>query len=154
MSGEWPVATRPSPRSGTPCARPWYSSPWPLLGSSGLARRTCGRSAFPQATAGQVRFALVEPCALPIPLDWPQSGIELTAGWARGGWQGGIAQTRLYDGPPGRWAGIHPSAGRGGLALLGGDIPRPSPEGQGRNLPEPIRGFSWSGVGPTPTHGP
>jgi hypothetical protein len=34
-------------------------------------------------------------CALPIPHNWPQFGIELTAGWARRGWQGGIAHTRL-----------------------------------------------------------
>ena len=45
----------------------------------------------------QARFALVELCALPIPPDWPQFGIELTAGWARRGWQGGIAHTRLHE---------------------------------------------------------
>jgi hypothetical protein len=39
----------------------------------------------------QARFALVEPCALPIPPDWPQFGIKLTARWARRGWEGGIA---------------------------------------------------------------
>jgi hypothetical protein len=39
---------------------------------------------------------LVELCALPIPPNWPQFGIELTAGWARG-WQGSIAHTRLPD---------------------------------------------------------
>ena len=39
----------------------------------------------------QAGFALVELCALPIPPDWPQFGIELTAGWARRGWQGAIA---------------------------------------------------------------
>jgi hypothetical protein len=50
----------------------------------------------------QARFALVELCALPIPPDWPQFGIELTAGWARRGWQGAIAHTRLPDEPPGR----------------------------------------------------
>jgi hypothetical protein len=33
-------------------------------------------------------------CALPIPPGWPQFGIELTAGWARRGWQGAIAHTR------------------------------------------------------------
>ncbi len=50
----------------------------------------------------QARFALVELCALPIPPDWPQFGIELTAGWARRGWQGGIAHTRLLEESPGR----------------------------------------------------
>jgi hypothetical protein len=49
----------------------------------------------------QARFALVELCALPIPPDWPQFGIELTAGWARRGWQGGIAHTRLHARAPG-----------------------------------------------------
>ena len=44
----------------------------------------------------QAQFALVEPCALPIPPKWLQFGIELTAGWARRGWQGGIAHTRLH----------------------------------------------------------
>jgi len=50
---------------------------------------------------GQARFALVELCALPIPRDWPQFGIDLTAGWARRGWQGGIAHTRLPEESPG-----------------------------------------------------
>jgi hypothetical protein len=50
----------------------------------------------------QARFALVELCALPIPPDWPQFGIELTAGWVRRGWQGAIAQTRLLEASPGR----------------------------------------------------
>ncbi|MGO8676525.1 MAG: hypothetical protein ACLQVX_11720 [Limisphaerales bacterium] len=50
----------------------------------------------------QARFALVELCALPIPPDWPQFGIELTAGWARRGWQRGIAHARLIEEPPGR----------------------------------------------------
>jgi hypothetical protein len=40
-------------------------------------------------------YALVELCALPIPAKWPQFGIELAAGWARRGWQGSIAHTRL-----------------------------------------------------------
>jgi hypothetical protein len=44
----------------------------------------------------QARFTLVELCALPIPPDWPQFGLELTADWARRGWQGGIAHTRLH----------------------------------------------------------
>ena len=44
----------------------------------------------------RARLALVELCALPIPRDWPQFGIELTAGWARRGWQGSIAHTRLH----------------------------------------------------------
>jgi len=43
-----------------------------------------------------------ELCALPIPPDWPQFGIELTAGWARRGWQGAIAHTRLLEESPGR----------------------------------------------------
>ena len=43
----------------------------------------------------RARFALVELCALPIPPDWPQLGIELTARWARRGWPGGIAHTRV-----------------------------------------------------------
>ena len=43
------------------------------------------------ARLGEARFALVELCALPVPPDWPQFGIELTAGWARRGWQGGMA---------------------------------------------------------------
>ena len=50
----------------------------------------------------QARFALVELCALPIPPTWPQFGIELTAGWARRGWQGSIAHTRLLEEPSGR----------------------------------------------------
>ena len=45
----------------------------------------------------QARFALVELCALPIPPGWPQFGIELTAGWARRGWQGGMARTQLHE---------------------------------------------------------
>ncbi len=49
----------------------------------------------------QARFALVELCALPIQPTWPQFGIELTAGWARQGWQGAIAHTRLLEEPPG-----------------------------------------------------
>jgi hypothetical protein len=48
----------------------------------------------------QARFALVELCALPIPPDWPQFGIELTAGWARRGRQGAIAHTRLLEESP------------------------------------------------------
>jgi hypothetical protein len=44
----------------------------------------------------QARFALVELCAVPIPPDCPQFGIEPTAAWARRGRQGGIAQTRLH----------------------------------------------------------
>jgi hypothetical protein len=36
---------------------------------------------------------LVDLCALPIPPDWPQFGIELTTGWARQGRQGAIAHT-------------------------------------------------------------
>jgi hypothetical protein len=48
----------------------------------------------------QARFALVELCALPIPRDWPRFGIELTAGWARRGWQGAIAHTRLHAESP------------------------------------------------------
>jgi hypothetical protein len=52
----------------------------------------------------QAQFALVELCALPIPPDWPQFGIELTAGWARRGRQGGIAHTRLIEESPGRQA--------------------------------------------------
>jgi hypothetical protein len=43
----------------------------------------------------QAGFALVELCALPVPKTWPQFGIDLTAGWARRGWQGAIAHTRL-----------------------------------------------------------
>ena len=39
----------------------------------------------------QARFAPVELCALPIAPDWPQFGIEVTAGWPRRGWQGGTA---------------------------------------------------------------
>jgi len=50
----------------------------------------------------QERFALAELCALPIPPDWPQLGIELTAASARGGWQGAIAHTRLLEESPGR----------------------------------------------------
>ena len=50
----------------------------------------------------QARFALVELCAPPVPPGWPQFGIELTAGWARRGWQGGIAHTRLLEESPGR----------------------------------------------------
>jgi len=50
----------------------------------------------------QARFAPVELCALPIPAVWPQFGIELTAGWARRGWQGSIAHTRLLEEPSGR----------------------------------------------------
>ncbi|MGA2659995.1 MAG: hypothetical protein ABSH34_21035 [Verrucomicrobiota bacterium] len=50
----------------------------------------------------QARFALVELCALPISPNWPQLGIELTAGWARRGWQGAIAHTRLLEASPGR----------------------------------------------------
>ena len=50
----------------------------------------------------QARFALVELCALPIPPGWPQFGIELAAGWAPRGWQGGTAHTRLLEEPPGR----------------------------------------------------
>ena len=50
----------------------------------------------------QARFALVELCALPVPPTWPQFGIELTAGWARRGWQGGIAHTSLLEERPGR----------------------------------------------------
>jgi len=46
-------------------------------------------------------FALVELAELPIPPDWPQFGLELSAGWVRRGWQGSIAHTRL-DGVPGR----------------------------------------------------
>jgi len=50
----------------------------------------------------QAWFALAELCALPIPPDWPQFGIELAAGWARRGWQGAIAHTRLRErAPPG-----------------------------------------------------
>ncbi|MGO9199594.1 MAG: hypothetical protein ACLQM8_03530 [Limisphaerales bacterium] len=77
---------------------------WPerSRGSSGHASRTWGRSAFAEATAGQARFAMVELCALPIPAKWPQFGIELTAGWARRGWQGAIAQTRLVEEMPKR----------------------------------------------------
>ncbi len=45
---------------------------------------------------------MVELCALPIPAKWPQFGIELTAGWARRGWQGAIAQTRLVEEMPKR----------------------------------------------------
>ena len=44
-------------------------------------------------------FALVELAELPIPPDWPQFGLELSAGWARRGWQGSIAHTRLDRGP-------------------------------------------------------
>ena len=40
-------------------------------------------------------FALAEMAELPIPPDWPQFGLELAAGWARRGWQGSIAHTRL-----------------------------------------------------------
>ena len=43
----------------------------------------------------QARFALLELCALPISPDWPQFGIDSAAGWARRGWQGAIAHTRL-----------------------------------------------------------
>ena len=50
----------------------------------------------------QARFALVELCALPIPPDWPRFGIELTAGWARRGWQGAIAHARLLEESPGQ----------------------------------------------------
>ena len=50
----------------------------------------------------QARFALVELCALPIPRDWPQFGTEFPAGWARRGWQGGIAHTRLNEGALGK----------------------------------------------------
>jgi hypothetical protein len=52
----------------------------------------------------QARFALVELCALPIPPEWPQFGIELTAGWVRRGWQGAIAHTHLLEESPGLWA--------------------------------------------------
>ena len=44
----------------------------------------------------QARFALVELFALPIPPDWSQFGIELTAGWPCPGWQGTIAHTPLH----------------------------------------------------------
>jgi hypothetical protein len=54
-----------------------------------------------QADMRRARFALVELCARPIPRDWPQFGIELTAGWARRGWQGAIAHTRLLQELPG-----------------------------------------------------
>jgi len=47
----------------------------------------------------QAGFALVELCELPVPPEWPQFGIELTAGWLRRGWQGGIAQTRFDQQP-------------------------------------------------------
>jgi hypothetical protein len=50
----------------------------------------------------QARFALVELCALPIPPDWLQFGIGLTAAWARRGWQGAIVHTRLHEESPGR----------------------------------------------------
>jgi hypothetical protein len=55
-----------------------------------------------QEDVRQARFAPVELRALPIPPDWPQVGIELNAGWARPGRQGGIARTRLLQGSRGR----------------------------------------------------
>ena len=45
----------------------------------------------------QARFALVEPCALPIPPAWPQFGSELTVGWARRGWRRAIGQKRVHE---------------------------------------------------------
>ena len=51
-----------------------------------------------QQDLGRARFALVELSAPPIPPTWPQFGIELTAGWARRGWRGGIAHSRLTQG--------------------------------------------------------
>ncbi len=61
-----------------------------------LGRRGKPKEDARQEDLRQVRFALVEFCALPIPPTRPQFGIELTAGWARRGWQGGIARTRLH----------------------------------------------------------
>jgi hypothetical protein len=47
-------------------------------------------------------FALVELAELPTPPDWPQFGLGLAAGWARRGWQGSIAHTRLIEESSGR----------------------------------------------------
>ena len=44
-------------------------------------------------------FALVDLCALPIPPNYPQFGVELAADWARRGWQGAVAHTRLRCSP-------------------------------------------------------
>ena len=60
------------------------------------------RARFVRARQEDMRkagFALVDLCALPIPPNEPKFGLELAADWARRGWQGAIAHTRLRCSP-------------------------------------------------------
>jgi len=62
------------------------------LGTESQARELAW---VPREVREEVLRLADELAELPIPPDWPQFGLELSAGWARRGWQGSIAHTRL-----------------------------------------------------------